>query len=70
MAELLTIGAIARQLGVARSRLDYAVQKVGLQERGRAGILRLFSLDQIPSMRAALETVRPHKRQDAATKGG
>ena len=56
-----TIGQIARQLGVARSRLDYAVMKVGLQERGRAGIIRLFSPDQIPSMRAALETVRPHR---------
>ena len=56
-----TIGQIARQLGVARSRLDYAVSKVGLQERGRAGIIRLFSPDQIPSMRAALETIRPHR---------
>lgn len=56
-----TIGQIARQLGVARSRLDYAVSKVGIQERGRAGIIRLFSPDQIPSMRAAMETVRPHR---------
>ena len=59
-----TIGQIARQLGVARSRLDYAVSKVGLQERGRAGIIRLFSPDQIPSMRAALETVRPHRTRE------
>ncbi len=56
-----TIGQIAQQLGVARSRLDYAVMKVGLRERGRAGIIRLFSPDQIPSMRAALETVRPQR---------
>ena len=61
MAELLTIGDIARQLGIARSRLDYAVAKVGIRERGRAGILRLYGHDQIPSMRAALESVRPYK---------
>ena len=61
MSELLTVGTIARQLGVARSRLDYAIQKVGIQERGRAGILRLFSYDQVPAMRAALETVRPYR---------
>ena len=61
-----TIGQIARQLGVARSRLDYAVSKVGLQERGRAGIIRLFSPDQIPSMRAALETIRPHRTRTEA----
>ena len=59
-----TIGQIARQLGVARSRLDYAVSKIGLQERGRAGIIRLFSQDQIPVMRAALETVRPHRTRE------
>lgn len=59
-----TIGQIARQLGVARSRLDYAVSKVGIKERGRAGIIRLFSPDQIPSMRAALETVRPHRTRE------
>ena len=69
MAELLTIGAVARQIGVARSKLDYAVQKVGIRERGRAGILRLFSHDQIPSMRAALETVRTHHQKEAGTGG-
>ncbi len=62
MTEFMTIGNIASQLGIARSRLDYAVSKVGIKERGRAGIIRLFSPDQIPSMRAALETVRPNDR--------
>ena len=57
-AEYLTIGDIARQLGVARTRLDYAIQKIGLRERGRAGILRLYGSDQIPAMKAALGTVR------------
>ena len=71
MAELMTLGDIARELGVARSRLGYAVEKVGLQERGRAGILRLFSRDQIPAMRAALETVRSygHKRNESSGDG-
>ncbi len=66
MAELLTIGDVARQIGIPRSRLDYAVMKVGIRERGRAGILRLFSHDQIPAMRAALEAVRPHNRKVVA----
>ena len=64
MSGFYTIGQVAKQLGVARSRLDYAVSKIGLQERGRAGIIRLFSPDQIPSMRAALETVRPHRTKE------
>lgn len=62
MGGFQTIGQVAKQLGVARSRLDYAVTKVGIQERGRAGIIRLFSPDQIPSMRAALESVRTYDR--------
>ena len=61
MKDLLTIGDVARKLGVARSRLDYAVDKAGIRERGRAGILRLFSRDQIPVMEAALTSVRPHR---------
>ena len=58
MTNLLTIGEIARRLGVARTRLDYAIDKAGIRERGRAGILRLFSPDQIPVIEAALATVR------------
>ncbi len=61
MTDLLTIGDVARKLGIARTRLDYAVDKAGIRERGRAGILRLFSRDQIPVMEAALGAVRPHR---------
>ena len=63
MPKHVTIGDVARMLGVARTRLDYAVQKVGIQERGRAGIIRLFSPDQIPAMKAALESVRPQRQR-------
>lgn len=63
---MLTIGDIAKLLGVPRSRLDYAVAKIGIQERGRAGIIRLFSDDQIPVMRAALESVRTYARRKNA----
>lgn len=58
MIDLLTVGAIAKRLEVPRSRVDYAVTKAGIQERGRAGILRLFSPDQLPVIRAALGTIR------------
>ncbi len=58
MSNLVTTGEIARTLGIARPRVDYAIEKAGIKERGRAGILRLYSPDQIPVIRAALETVR------------
>lgn len=69
MTSLLTIGDIARRIGVPRSRLDYAVDKAGIRERGRAGILRLFSSDQIPVMEAALTTVRPRRPKTGEVEG-
>ncbi len=58
--DLLTTGAIARSLGVSRAQLDYAIEKGGIKERGRAGILRLFAPDQIAVIRAALGTVKTY----------
>lgn len=66
MFELLTVGDIARRIGVPRARIDYALDKGGIRERGRAGILRLFSLDQIPVIEAALGTVRTRQRKPEA----
>lgn len=66
MTDLMTIGELARRLGVARTRLHYAIEKAGIRECGRAGILRLFSADQIPVIEAALTTVRPHRSRGAA----
>ena len=61
MSERLTVGDIARRIGVPRARIDYALDKAGIRERGRAGILRLFSVEQIPVIEAALQTVRTRK---------
>ena len=58
MNVMMTLGECARRLGVQRTALQYAVEKAGIGERGRAGILRLFSEDQLPVMKAALGTVR------------
>ena len=66
MNELMTVGDVARQLGLSQSRVNYAIDKAGIRERGRAGILRLFSPDQVPVIRAALATIR-EKRSAPAT---
>ena len=61
MNQLLTLGDVARKLGVPRFRVGYAIEKAGIQERSRAGILRMFSPDQLPVIEAALGTVRQRK---------
>ena len=58
MTQMLTVGDIARKYGVPRARVDYALEKGGIRERGRAGILRLFAPEQLPAIEAALGTVR------------
>ncbi len=63
MIDLLTVGDIARRIGVPRAQIDYALDKGGIRERGRAGILRLFSVDQLPVIQAALATVRSRRRK-------
>lgn len=63
MTDLLTVGDVAKRFGLPRSRIDYAIEKAGIRERRRAGILRLFSSDQLPVIEAALATVRSRQRK-------
>lgn len=69
MTHLLTLGDVARRLGVPRARLDYALDKAGIHERDRVGILRLYSPDQVPVIQAALTTVRTRTTQPVASGG-
>ena len=57
--DLITLGTVARQLGIPRHRVSYAIERAGIEERGRAGILRLFAPDQLAEIRAAVEAIRP-----------
>ena len=69
MTDLLTVGDIARRIGESRTRVNYAIDKGGIRERGRAGILRLFASEQIPVIEAALRTVRRQHSRVAAEGG-
>lgn len=62
---------VVAMLSVSRTKVDYAIEKAGIRERSRAGILRFFSVDQLPVIRAALETVVPRVRRcDRLVDGG
>ena len=58
MTANLTLGDVARQLGVPRNRVEYAVEKAGIRERGRVGILRVYGEDQVGVIAAAIAAVR------------
>ena len=58
MAKLLTVGDVARALEEPQPRVNYALAKACIQPVGRVGILRMFSVDQLPEIREAIDSIR------------
>lgn len=52
--DLFTVGDISRELDNPRHRVTYAIDKLGLNPVTRAGIIRLFSREQVDEIRATL----------------
>lgn len=55
--QLLTIGDLAhheRFRGYSRRQIDYAIQEHRIDPVGRLGIIRAFSMNQIPVILSAL----------------
>lgn len=61
---LLTINEIARLLGERSHRVAYAIERYDITPAQRLGIIRAFSRDQLPAIKAALQ------RTAAAASGG
>ena len=60
---LLTIGDLLREAsfaGYSRRQLEYALERGGIRPVGRAGIIRIYSVEQIPRI---LEAVRRTTRR-------
>ncbi len=56
-AGLLTIGDIARVVGVPVHRVSYAVDTYGIEPTQRAGILRLFDEEKVENIRLAMTRI-------------
>lgn len=52
---LLTIGDIARECGVQQHIVKYAIASYSIEPRQRAGIIRLWSRDQLDEIKSALK---------------
>lgn len=52
---LLTITEVARLIGVAVYRVKYALDVHNIEPRQRAGVIRLWSVDDVPAIREAVE---------------
>lgn len=53
----LTVGDICRETGEKTHRVKYAIDTYRIDPIGRAGILRVFSPDQLPQIRSALARI-------------
>ena len=52
---LMTVSQVARRLGVRVHRVAYALRCAEIREVQRAGIVRLYSADQLDAIREAIE---------------
>ena len=55
--QLLTLPEAAARIGVTLHRLRYAVTDAKIAPKQRAGIIRLFGVDQLPEMARAVGRV-------------
>ena len=71
--EVMTVGDIARELGVDRDAVAYAVRRTNIQAVGRAGIVRLFPGGCVSVVRHFLRSKGPrrkNKKQATVLSGG
>ena len=57
---VLTVGDIAKELGVDRDAVTYAVRKANIEPVGRAGIVRLFSGSAVETVRQFIQSKRQY----------
>jgi hypothetical protein len=55
----LTTGDIAQRLNLPRSAVCYAIDRAGIRPSAKAGIVRLFAIDQWPDIVRAVRQIRP-----------
>jgi hypothetical protein len=55
---LFTVGDISRRYGIPRDRVAYTIQKNEVAESERAGILRLFTPEQVRQIAKLARQVR------------
>ena len=57
LPDLLTLTDVARACGVRKHRAKYAVDEYDIAPRQRAGVIRLWHRDQLPSIKSALARI-------------
>ena len=56
MYQFVSIGDLIDLLGEPRHRVEYAIERFAIKPIGRVGIARIWSVDDVPRIREALES--------------
>ena len=64
--QLLTVGDIARAIGVPKHRVAYAIDESQIEPAQRAGIIWLFRLEQCPAIESALKRISDRREVERA----
>ena len=59
--KLLTLGDLVHITGQAEHRVKYAINAYGIEPTQRAGVLRLWTQDDVPLVRAALDRIAANR---------
>lgn len=51
--DLLTAGAIAKELGLSDTKVKKAIKDLGLQPKAKKGVCCLYGRDALPKVKAA-----------------
>ena len=62
MCQFMSLGQVATKLGETPSRIKYAIALYRIPERQRAGIIRLWTDEDLPTIRSALRRVAERSR--------
>jgi hypothetical protein len=52
-ADLITAGAMAKELGLAETKVKKAIKDLGLQPKAKKGVCNLYGRDALPKVKAA-----------------
>jgi hypothetical protein len=52
-ADLLTAGAMAKELGLPEAKVKKAIKELALQPRAKKGVCNLYGRDALPRVKAA-----------------
>ncbi len=58
--DVMTIKAVSKAIGEPSRRVAYAVKRAGIIPAGRAGLVRLFTPEQVERIRGAVANLRPY----------